>query len=69
MNLKIIFFLQVLLSCINGNPYFYDMKYEQSKHKNKNKIDYSVRKNQDDTLYVHLIAHTHDDLGWLKNVD
>ena len=23
----------------------------------------------DDHLYVHLITHTHDDVGWLKTVD
>lgn len=29
----------------------------------------SNRENQDEQLYVHLIAHTHDDVGWLKTVD
>lgn len=26
-------------------------------------------KYKDDMLYVHLIPHTHDDVGWLKTVD
>jgi len=24
---------------------------------------------KDDTVYVHVIPHTHDDVGWLKTVD
>jgi len=29
-----------------------------------------TRPNQDkETLYVHLVAHTHDDVGWIKTVD
>jgi hypothetical protein len=29
-----------------------------------------ARPNQDnETLYVHLVAHTHDDVGWIKTVD
>lgn len=26
-------------------------------------------KYRDDMTYVHLISHTHDDVGWLKTVD
>jgi hypothetical protein len=26
-------------------------------------------KYSNETLFVHLIAHTHDDVGWLKTVD
>jgi len=27
------------------------------------------RKDQKETLTVHMIAHTHDDIGWLKTID
>ena len=33
------------------------------------KMDFSTRENQHEQLYVHLIAHTHDDVGWIKTVD
>lgn len=32
------------------------------------KRNYTLRENGEQ-LYVHLIAHTHDDVGWLKTVD
>jgi alpha-mannosidase len=31
--------------------------------------NFSLRENQTETLYVHLVAHTHDDVGWLKTID
>ena len=33
---------------------------------NNNKDKYP---NADEVIYVHLIPHSHDDLGWLKTVD
>ena len=31
--------------------------------------NYSIREDQSETLYVHLVAHTHDDVGWIKTID
>ena len=31
--------------------------------------DIHERFNQDQTLYVHLAPHTHDDVGWVKTID
>ena len=34
------------------------------------KDELKQRANQNsETLYVHLVAHTHDDVGWLKTTD
>jgi len=34
------------------------------------KDELKTRKNmKNETLYVHLVAHTHDDVGWIKTVD
>eukprot|EP01135_Chromosphaera_perkinsii_P011596 Nk52_evm35s2449 gene=Nk52_evmTU35s2449 len=32
-------------------------------------IPTATANNDEDTLHVHIIAHTHDDVGWLKTVD
>ncbi len=31
--------------------------------------DIKTKYNANETLYVHLIQHTHDDVGWIKTVD
>lgn len=28
-----------------------------------------TRENMNETLYVHMVANTHDDIGWLKTID
>ena len=34
-----------------------------------NKYDTSPRQRKDGVLNVHLVCHTHDDVGWLKTLD
>jgi hypothetical protein len=31
--------------------------------------DLEWRHREDEMLYVHMVPHTHDDVGWLKTVD
>ena len=45
--------------------------HERVKHVNNTnpKIEFKRRPNQDELLTVHIIPHTHDDVGWVKTVD
>ena len=42
---------------------------ETNRFHNDMEKDLKVREGQDKRLYVHLAAHTHDDVGWVKTVE
>ena len=58
-----------LLSSAEANTYWRSPEYTSKFEKEMAQRNYTKRANQDEQLYVHLIAHTHDDVGWLKTVD
>ena len=48
---------------------FLDAEYRKEFFKNYTSKRKAAGASNDDVLYVHLIPHTHDDVGWLKTVD
>lgn len=54
---------------MSSNPYWRNENFISDLDKKYAKMDFTTRKNQHEQLYVHLVAHTHDDVGWLKTVD
>ena len=54
--------LSILTNECLGNPTRGDTSY----HKHDEGCEF---KENDDTIYVHLIPHSHDDVGWLKTVE
>ena len=43
---------------------------DKARRENPDKLDTIIkRKNQHKHLTVHLVAHTHDDVGWLKTYE
>lgn len=61
--------IAALLQAVSGNPYWRSPDFISELEKRHAKMDFTNRVNQHEQLYVHLIAHTHDDVGWLKTVD
>jgi hypothetical protein len=56
------------IGLVSANPYYQDPVFEKTVHAARH---FGPRKQHNDSeaLFVHLIAHTHDDVGWLKTVD
>ena len=73
------FLFLILINYAICNPYYQSEFYEKAKLMKKKlnvqsekPIEESNNKtsnNRNETLYVHMIAHTHDDIGWLKTID
>lgn len=61
--------MAALLSTVAANTYWRSSEYISDFEREIASRNYTTRKNQDEHLYVHLISHTHDDVGWLKTVD
>ena len=63
-----IFILTILglLFSVQANTYYHSEKYESSL--NKTKV-HKRKRAANETVNIHIFAHTHDDVGWLKTVD
>ena len=57
------------MGAVDANPYFRDAVFEKAHHMRPKDKPRVKRSDDSEPLYIHLIAHTHDDVGWLKTVD
>lgn len=67
--LKLSIAIATLLSAVSSNTYWRSPEYKNKFERDLAARNHTRRRNQDEQLYVHLIAHTHDDVGWKKTVD
>jgi len=60
----------MLLGSVDANIYYQDKKWEATRnHSHELHPKEAARRANNETLEVHIFAHTHDDVGWLKTVD